>query len=79
VTANSTVRNRGYGLVEESCLLENGKCLAVPIRRGRRSKLEDGRTSKSDADPMGYNWVVDLITSVLILGAFFVEPRNLKT
>jgi hypothetical protein len=79
VTANSTVRNRGYGLVEESCLLENGEYLAVPIRRGRCSKLEDGRTSKSDADPMGYNWVVDSITSVLILGAFFVEARNLKT
>jgi hypothetical protein len=79
VTANSTVRNRGYGLVEESCLLENGEYLAVPIRRGRCSKLEDGRTSKSDADPMGYNWVVDSITSVLILGAFFVETRNLKT
>lgn len=66
-------------MVEESCLLENGECLAVPIRRRRRSKLEDSRASKSDADPMGYNWVVNLITSVLIPGAFLVEPRNLKT
>jgi hypothetical protein len=66
-------------LVEESCFLESGEYLAVPIWRGRRRKLEDGRTGKSDADPMGYNWVVDLITSVLILGAFLVEPRNLKT
>ncbi len=79
VTANSTIRNRGYGLVEESCLLENGQCLAVPVRRGRRSELEDGRASKSDADPMGYNWVVDLIASVLILRALLIESRDLKT
>jgi hypothetical protein len=60
-------------------MFENGECLAVFIGRGRRSKLEDSRTSKSDADPMGYNWVVDLIAGVLILGTFLVEPRNLKT
>jgi hypothetical protein len=79
VTANSTVRNRGYGLVKESGLLENGECLAVSVRRGWRGKLEDGRASKSDAYPMGYNWVVNLIASVLILRAFLVEPRNLVT
>jgi hypothetical protein len=77
VTANSTVRNGGYGLVKDSCLLEDGECLAVPVRRGRRGKLKDGGASKSDTDPMGYNWVVDLIASVLVLRAFLVEPRNL--
>lgn len=60
-------------------MFENGECLAVPVRRGRRGKLEDGRASKSNADPMGYNWVVDLIASVLILRTFLVEPRNLGT
>lgn len=78
MTANSIVRNRGYGLVEESCLLENGESLSVFIKRGWRRKLEDGRTGKSDADPVGYNWVVDLIAGLLIPGAFFVEPRDLK-
>jgi hypothetical protein len=79
MTAKSIVRNRGYGLVEEFCLLENGEYLAVPVRRGRRSKLEDCGASESDADPMGNNWVVDLITRLLIPRAFLVEPRNLKT
>jgi hypothetical protein len=60
-------------------VLENCECLPVPVGRGRCSKLEDSRASKSNADPMRYNWVVDLIASVLILGTFLVEPRNLGT
>ena len=79
MTANSTVRNGGYGLVKDSCLFEDGECLAVPVRGRRRGKLKDSRASKSDADPMGYNWVVDLIASVLVLRTFLVEPRNLGT
>jgi hypothetical protein len=79
MATNSAVRNRGYGLVEQRCLLENSECLAVPVRRGRRGKLKNGRASESDTDPMGYNRVVDLITSVLVPRAFLVEPRNLGT
>ena len=60
-------------------MLENGECLAVPVRRRRGSKLEDCRASESDADPMGNNWVIDLITRLLIPRAFLIEPRNLKT
>jgi len=77
MATHSAVRNGSYGLIEESSLLENGKCLAVPVRRGWRGKLEDGRASKGDADSVGYDRVVNLIASMLILGAFLVETGNL--
>lgn len=74
---NGTVRDRGYGLVKESRLLEYSKCLAVPIGRRGRSELKDGRSRKGYADPMGYNRVVNNVTSLLVLRAFLVEPGNL--
>lgn len=77
MTANRTIWNRGYGLIEESCLFENSECLAVPVRRGRRGKLEDGRACKSDADPMGNDWMVNLVASMLVLWAFLIKPGNL--
>jgi hypothetical protein len=77
MATNSAVRNRGYRLVEQRCLLENSECPAVPVRRGRRGKLEDGRASESDTDPMGDNRVVNLIAGMLVLRALLVEPRNL--
>jgi hypothetical protein len=77
MAANSAVRNRSYGLIEKSCLLEDGECLAMPVGRRWRSKLENGRASEGDADPMRNNWVVNLIAGMLILGAFLVKPRNL--
>ena len=77
MTANRTIWNRGYGLIEGGCLFENSECLAVPVRRGGRGKLEDGRARKSDADPVGNNWVVNLIAGVLVLRTFLVEPGNL--
>jgi hypothetical protein len=77
MTANRTVRNRGYGLIEESCLFENSECLAVPVRRGGRGKLKDGWARKSDTDPVGNNWVVNLIASMLVLRTFLIKPGNL--
>ena len=58
-------------------MLEYSECLAVPVRGGGRSELKDGRTGKCYADSMGYNRVVNIITSVLILRALLVESRNL--
>jgi hypothetical protein len=58
-------------------LFENSECLAVPVRRGGRGKLEDGRAGKSDANPVGNNWVVNRIASMLVLRTFLVKPGNL--
>jgi hypothetical protein len=77
MATNSAVRNGCYGLVEKSCLLEDGKRLAVPVGGRGRGKLENGRTCEGDADPMGNNRVVNVIASMLIFGALLVEPRNL--
>lgn len=58
-------------------MLEYSECLSVPVGRGGRSELKDGRTRKCYTDSMGYNRVVDNITSVLVLRAPLVESRNL--
>jgi len=76
--AHSTVRDRCYRLVKKGCLLEYSECLAVPVGGGGRSELKDGGTGKCYADSMGYNRVVDLIASVLVLRALLVESRNLE-
>lgn len=58
-------------------MLENSEYLAVPVRRGRCSKLEDGRASKGNADPVRYDWMVNYIASMLVLRTLLVESRNL--
>lgn len=76
VGADLRVWDAGDGAVVLGHVSEDGEHTSVTLRGRGGGELEDGRTSESDTDAVRNDRVVNLVSSVLVLGPLLVQTRD---